>query len=412
MVDSTQISKIYSTSKLQPSFSFAAEFEKIPTKDHPVLNGIDLSPKSKANFLPEATSGTKASGFLKRSHNSVKLKSALEQEGNLYLFEESLLRPENGRKHSKEMTDRFFRKVANIDKCESNKLKKHQLMNGRAYRRGEPRIKFWGKQKCFQFLTILHEVVQLDNVAAINSVLKLKHHLNEFFSQLEGVGCLGVFEVEVTNTKLMRDICERKKLVSAAVGDERAKQVDSTNENEVFRKLTNLELMAKDLKKSLYQNEKSELLVHFHGVIYVPSEAKLAEIRSALEKQTLWNKYPRQILMKELTKKYGNVEKSVEKNLSDLAAYMTKGGNDWIGKRPYLRYKIKFGEGMPLSDDEIANQSLRTNDLLGGENKSEKKNIDLLSLSVEEINVLSLTIDNMMKMSSKNKGYQFVHGRW
>ena len=116
--------------------------------------------------------------------------------------------------------------------------------------------------------------------------------------------------------------------------------------------------------------------------------------------------------MKKLTKSYGQKDKTVEENLEDIAAYITKGGNDWVSKRAYLRYKIRFSNGTPLTESEVESLNWRSNELLRQIRKKQGNIEELLSLSVHEINVLAMAIYKMMNLAPKGQGYLFKHGQW
>lgn len=408
---------------------FFAEFlitlDSNPVPEHqPVEVGSENSIRGKESidFLASVANPEKDSydrRFMKGSHNSVKLESSLAEMGNQGLLEHTLLRAEVAQKHAAELLERFLRKAKKIDKREDYKKAKNLNRAGKPYRRGEKRIKLFSTYQSFRFLTILHRVVNLCPLAAVNEVKKMKHQLNEIFTKVLDVSCLGSFEIEVTCRKKMREICDRtlevrKKALPIPDGMEpcRVIHVDKCNESEEFRKLHVLESMGAYLENSLYSEEPSELLIHCHLVVCARSDEKFDELLKILGKNPNWNKEPRQILMKSLTKKYGKKIKSVEDNLRDIADYITKGGNDWIGKKAYLRYKIKFSSGTAMSEEEIISQNWRSNEMLRQHRTDQGGIKDLLSLSVLEINVLVESINGMMNLAPNGKGYLYAHGRW
>lgn len=104
--------------------------------------------------------------------------------------------------------------------------------------------------------------------------------------------------------------------------------------------------------------------------------------------------------------------KSVTDNFRDISRYIIKGGNDWVSKKAYLRYKLRFSNDMPLSEDEIDNLNWRTDQLLRQDRTANGGVEDLLSLSVNEINILAKTLDGMMNSKPNGKGHIFCHGPW
>lgn len=421
--DPTQQSQLMTCSDMEDDALIAEYFTDFEPEYEPIeIDWTNISnPKTSIDFhtiLTKSINHGFDRGFMKGSHNSVKLESSLTEMGNQGLLKNTLLRAEVAKKHAADIIERFLRKAKKIDQREADKEVKNLSRAGRPYRRGEKRIKPFSTYESFRFLTILHRVVNLCPLAAVEAVKQMKHQLNEVFRKVYGVSCLGTFEIEVTCRKKMREICDRtlearKNGLSLSDGIEpyRLREIDKCSESEEFRKLNVLESMADHLNDSLFSDEPSELLIHCHLVVCAPSNAKFNELEKMLKKNPMWIKEPRQILMKSLTKQYGERVKSVEDNLRDIAAYITKGGNDWIGKRAYLRYKIKFSSGTAMSDEEIINQNWRSSEML--RLKHDQGGVrDLLSLSVLEINVLAESIHEMMNLEPNGRGYLFTHGRW
>ena len=358
--------------------------------------------------------------FLKGSHTKTRLASALAAMGNEGLLKTTLLWPELSKSKADGLFERFCRKAEKIDKRETEKLAKLLNKNGRPYKRGEKRIKLFSTYESFKFLTILHKVVHLCDGEAVNAGKQMMYQLNQALAQVPGVSCLGVPEFEIVSRSKMRRIREltlagKKNLIGSNgvfISDIRREEIEKTIEAQEFRKLSVLEGLSKVNDASLYADDSSEILVHFHGIVCAPSQAKFDEILKVLHGNPQWKIEPRQIELKSLTKKYGNKVKTVTDNFRDISDYIAKGGNDWIGKKAYLRYKLRFSNDMPLSDDEIANINWRTNELLKQDRKDQGGVEDLLSLTVKEINILTKTIDSMMKLKKKAKGHIFRYGRW
>ena len=358
--------------------------------------------------------------FPKGMHTKTRLATALTAMGNEGLLKTTLLWPEVSKLGADDLFLRFCRKAEKIDVREADKAAKELNRNSRRYRRGEKRVKPFSTYQSFKFLTILHKVVHLCDGEAVNAGKQMMHQLSEAFGQVSGVSCLGVSEFEIFSRPKMRQIREliltgKKNQIDfngVSISVERKKTIDKNIEAQEFRKLDVLEGLSLDSDSSLYANESSQILVHLHAVVCAPSQAKFDEILDVLKSNPMWQIEPRQIELKCLTKKYGKKVKSVIDNFRDISNYIVKGGNDWVGKRAYLRYKIRFSNDMPLSDDEMDNINWRTDELLRQDRKDYGGVEDLLSLSVNEINILAKTIDAMMNLKTNRKGHIFCCGHW
>jgi hypothetical protein len=94
----------------------------------------------------------------------------------------------------------------------------------------------------------------------------------------------------------------------------------------------------------------------------------------------------------------------MDSNLKDIARYITKGGNDWIGNKAYLRYKLCF-DGRDASDEEAwVQENWRKNEILKQE-RIEDGLEDALSLNQYEISCLAEVIDRMMNLKRNRIGY-------
>ncbi len=399
-----------------------AAFSYLDQNETSFFIDVDIPPQTKKPFdyIGYIQKSEDHLGFMKGSHNKVKLESSLAIMGNQGLFKSSLLNPEVGKREAMELSERLLRRAKKIDSREANKKSHIANRRGRPYKRGEKRIKLFSTYQSFRFLTILNSVVNLCPYAAVNEVMRMKNLLKEAFAKVFDVSCIGTFEVEVINPKMMREICDRTlagrknqlPIMDDSILPHRQKEIDKSTEAEEFRKLTVLESMGEYLNDTFFMDEQSQLLIHCHLIVCAPSDAHFNKLLKVLGEYSIWNKEPRQILMKSLTKQYGEKVKSVEDNLIDIAAYITKGGNDWVGKRPYLRYKIRFSSDTPMTEQELINQYWRSTEMLRKYGVDQEGIKDLLSLSVTEINVLAEAIDGIMKLEPKCKGHLFCVGRW
>ena len=228
-----------------------------------------------------------------------------------------------------------------------------------------------------RFITVLAELVPLDLDATAESVERMFSRLKIVFGSIRGLEVIGAAEIEIVNVEKMKTM--------ASGADE-------------ARKLDVILAMLPAEEKSLYKTGiTSYALVHFHGVIDVGNNGaeKIQKLETACRRY--WTeKYA--VQMKSL---YST--KTVKNNLTDIAAYLTKGGNE------NLIYKIGFGYD---AEDKIQRQLLKAGrakkegDYAGIENE--------LSLTIAEIKFLGEAINQMMeRTSSKNmrNSYLFKHGQ-
>lgn len=232
-------------------------------------------------------------------------------------------------------------------------------------------------QDRLRFVTVLAELVPLDLEMANDAVNRMFSRLEVVFSGIRGIEVIGAAEIEIVNVEKMKQM--------ASVADE-------------ARKLNVIDSMMPDEGKSLYKTGiGSYALVHFHGVMDVGAngDEKIAKLERDCKR--FWNaRYMLQVKGLYSTK-------TVKRNLSDIAAYLTKGGNE------NLIYKIGFGYD---AEDKIQRQLLKAGkatkagDYAGIENE--------LSLTIAEIKFLGEAINQMMERTgSKNlrNGYLFKHGQ-
>lgn len=228
-----------------------------------------------------------------------------------------------------------------------------------------------------RLVTILSQLVPLDLYATAESVERMFSRLKVVFGSIRGIEVIGAAEIEVVNIDKIKAM--------ASVADE-------------ARKLDVILAMLPAEEKSLYKTGvTSYALVHFHGVIDVGNNGaeKLQKLETACKRY--WSeRYAVQIKSLYSTK-------TVKKNLTDIAAYLTKGGNE------SLIYKIGFGYD---AEDKIQRQLLKAGrakkegDYAGIENE--------LSLTIAEIKFLGEAINQMMdRTGSKNmrNGYLFKYGQ-
>jgi hypothetical protein len=225
-----------------------------------------------------------------------------------------------------------------------------------------------------------------DPAIAIQTIVAFKEALSAVAQDSVGIWLLGAVEVEVVSLEMMR---ENNKLITTAPGQ--------------MRKLEVCEQLLTRLPKR-DRHLRSYFLIHFHGIVSAVSENRFQQFEDRLRSVKRWSKVPRGIELKRLSRQFGGKNKSMEANLKDIARYTTKGGNDWVGNRSYLRYKLSF-DGRDTSDETAwVQENWRNNELLRKEHKEEGIE-DALSLNHHEIACLADVIDRMMHLQKNKLGY-------
>lgn len=313
--------------------------------------------------------------FVISTHAKKRLRKALAVIERLDLVDRTLLSKEVHQTHANRLADRL------IDRFEKIKSARHAT----AARIG---ISLPLDQEIanshIRFCTILDCVTHVDAQAALSLVKNLKKNISEIVDASKGITCLGVIEVEVVSMAKMRTIRDR----------------DTTSKSE-HRKLELCEILAEDLKNTLYQSADSLFLVHFHGIITAKKEHQFDDFRDLLTKQKRWTKGMRQIELKKLSEQFSGKKKPVVSSLKHIATYITKGGNDWNTGNAYFNYKFGF-EGM--DEDSWIRANVHRDALLKQEH-TEDGIEDPLSLTVQEIGELALLIDGMMGLNRTRTGY-------
>ena len=308
---------------------------------------------------------TLASKFYVGSHNKVRLRKALAVTGNLDLAETTLLTPSIHKIHGDRLAERYLRKWNQV------KSACHNTDQARAR---------------FRFLTILDCLEVPDPDIAIKTIVAFKEALAEVLDSSVGIWMLGAVEVEMVSLEIMR---ENRKLTTTDSGE--------------MRKLDVCEALLKKFPKN-HQKLPSYLLIHFHGVVSAVNEHRFDQFEQRLKAVKNWAKIPRAIELKRLSTQFKGRKKPMDSNLKDIARYITKGGNDWIGNKAYLRYKLSF-DGRDAADDEAwVQENWRKNEILKQE-RIEDGLDDALSLNHHEISCLAEVIDRMMNLKRNRIGY-------
>ena len=313
------------------------------------------------------------------TQNAVRLRQALALEGRYDLQDRTLLSPDIHKLHAKRLAGRYLKKFATVQQSVQRQQQALIQANAR-YRMNVDPCSLMAHDRV-RFPTVLHGLEALDVARTLRTVRAFKEQLQSVIQGCRGLWCLGVIEVEVISMDLMRQLTD---------------QSDSEE-----RKLAVCELMAKRLPKK-YQRLSVYFMVHFHGIVVATQPQHFADLEQQLRRQ--WKHEPRQVLVKPLSKVFANKAKTPEESVVDIARYITKGGNDWIGKKAYLRYKLAFDNERVETEDGWVNKNWRRDETLQREHREEGIP-DRLSLTRSEICALAGVIDGMMGMTHNRTGY-------
>jgi hypothetical protein len=133
------------------------------------------------------------------------------------------------------------------------------------------------------------------------------------------------------------------------------------------------------------------VLVHFHGVVDLGVNSLLREdeLRRKLKKISAWQRSPYQVELKRFFK-----DRTVAKNLRDIASYITKGGND------QLRYNAGFGRELP---DDLDAKMWRAGE--GRADQGAETVTDERGLTIGEIAFLDGAWRELMDRRKDQRGY-------
>lgn len=331
------------------------------------------------------------SRFLVGSHNSKKLKKSLSAAGRLDLADKTLLTSTVHEAHAKRLSDRYQARWDKArDKARADWSKLPKATRALTVKATDHEI----AANHLRFLTLVDSVTAVDANAALRAAIKLKEKLITTASAIKGITCLGSIEIEVVSMSLMRELG----------------RLDKPTASEQ-RKLDVCEKLAEGLKGTLYGEDQSLFLIHFHGVVTAKDPKQFDAFNERLKKVKAWSLAPRQIELKKLSTQFGGKPKSVDQSLRHIASYITKGGNDWMSGKAYLRYKIGFETDDELVNDEASwvAKNWRKNRLLQREH-AEEGITDVLSLTAQEISQLAVVIDGLMGLNRTRTGYQVSVG--
>lgn len=316
------------------------------------------------------------------THNGVRLQKALASEGLYELQGRTLLSPEVHAIHSERLAQRYLKKLNSVERS----VRKQQQGLLKMHRRYRLKVDppSLSAQDRFRFVTVLHSLEPLDIDAALRTIKGFKKQLHSVIESCRGIWCVGAIEVEVVNMALLR------------------KHKGHTDSEE--RKF----LVCKSMERRLAtwdQGSSSYFLIHFHGIVVKNQRGGFEELERQLKHR--WNDEPRQVQIKPLSKVFKGKPKTTRENLVDIARYVTKGGNDWVKKKPYLRYKMSFDNEHLATEEAWVNKHWRQDKELRGE-RIEHGLDDTLGMTPLEICALARVIDGMMGLDRKRMGYLVV----
>nr|WP_281720295.1 hypothetical protein [Nitrosomonas nitrosa] len=317
--------------------------------------------------------------FYYGTQNSVRLRKALASEALHHLHHRTLLSPQIHTIHAARLTQRFLRQLEKV-KLSVRQQRHDFVKTNRRYGRTVNPSSITAHDR-FRFITVLQGLEVLDVTRILKQVRAFKEQLRTVIEGCRGLWCLGAIEVEVVSMEMMRQLTD---------------QSDSEE-----RKLLVCTFMEKRLAKR-DQGLPSYFLIHFHGVVVANRPCYFHGLEKRLK--LLWKQESRQVQVKPLSKVFNGKPKPPEKSLMDIARYITKGGNDWIGKKAYLRYKLGFDNEHLDTEEAWENRNWRRNKTLQREHREEGLE-DVLSMSRSEINALAQVIDGMMRLDRKRTGY-------
>lgn len=246
-------------------------------------------------------------------------------------------------------------------------------------------------RKQLRFVTILHQVTGLDVNNTTASAKCLLESLDKIFDELhqrkKRLRMIGSVEIENISMRKMRDAHRSDNLDDFHSGRRKLKVLEAMIGNNVILKCDDV-----------------VALVHCHCVMDLGSYRD-DDIKEQLQK---WWAIKYQIEVKKLSEHFRGKRKSVEANLNDIASYITKGANDYIGtgkdKGISLHYKLSFDKDMESAEDQMVRE-YRTK---GSPIREEHKSYGLehpRSMTYSEIAFHAQAIDALMAIKSDRMGY-------
>ncbi len=246
-------------------------------------------------------------------------------------------------------------------------------------------------QDRLRYLTVIHDVVGTvfdDSEAMV--MLSVEQMVSRLESALSGFSSVGVVELELISLDLMRsfqsqEATQRHKLLLV----EHLVETGDWSQT-VEGKLARL------------GPGGTMVLVHAHIVVDLGADASgdLADREAGLRDRlkNYWSG-SRQVELKNLSKQWGGKKKSLDENLSDLAYYFTKGGND------HLRFKVGFGREHV---EEIESLMFRKYGKQLISDDDDGSVMDVRALNANEIGFLDRITRLLMNRNNSNSGQGYI----
>lgn len=343
------------------------------------------------------------------SKNADRERQALELMGNSHLIGCTLLNQKIRKQHFNNLHRRFRRGLKEKllpDIAKYKKLKKFEASPIGYFESIDHQI----ARSRIRFVSVIHAIVPLDVNKALTSAKELKQQIEKNVRKMPSATCIGVIEIEVYSSKQARRI--RDFIASQAkkysVDEDGVITFDDSNDGartKVYFKLNTCEKLSTHLDDFDINGESGQFLIHFHGILIVNNSEDAELLKKIFLENPNWNRAPKQVEFKTLSKSWGDKHKTIESSVGDIARYLTKGGARLINKNSYLQYNLDFPRGISMSYDEYL--------ILNDRNNNEKRQaqidkgelLDLPNLSHHEINSLAEVVDGMMKWNKSGTGY-------
>jgi hypothetical protein len=311
--------------------------------------------------------------LLPNEHSKARIRKAFRLVSKDHLLDKTLLSDQVWIKHQQLMLARFNKVISRIDnhiiktasKAENNKSSKSIKININRKEVIASRVRF---------MTLLHEVVPVDQDEILSSVERLENQIRQaFVGHLPSVRVVGAIELEFLNLELMRKAT-----------------FEHEGKHSGERKRDTLESML----KPIYAHLDRAVLVHLHAIIDLGPSRSAEDTKSRLQSRIRsfsdWSE-SHLLQIKLLSEWYDGKPRTLDQNLKFIARYITKGANMIIdGKRTH-RYKLSFDQkDLGLADDR---------------GFAKEGSEDTRNLPFESIVMCAELLDNLMSKRRTRDGY-------
>lgn len=287
--------------------------------------------------------------------------------------------------HKSTKLQRALGKKADTTLLSSTVAEKHAQQLEREFQNAYGKLSKSQAAERLRFVTILHDVVPLDVGEIAKSTKSLRELLERCIARTkrDALSLIGAIEIEVINMEFMR------KRARTSKGEQ--------------RKLHVLERMLAASKPGTDPSDCDNLpnrgggssfaLVHIHALVDLGDDepARTEQVLDSVLRR-VWN-LEYQIEIKSTFK-----HRKLTENFSDMARYMTKGGND------DLRYSTRFGRNSS-DPDKLEQQMFRAGKISRSKDEDEKKVLDASSLTHQELEILGASLNRLMGKGAGRDGY-------